>query len=148
MNSTIKPNFFLELTGLINRHSRENVSGTPDFVLSRYLEGCLLSFELAVHQREEWFGRDTSSVMQALKKDKQIQSERARLDKYTLSNDEYSKCVALAQSFLWGGQTTLEGEEYRRVALELGREIAVAVENYCRTHEYWPTHAPAVRFVP
>ena len=54
MNAT----FEAELTSLINRHSRENESNTPDFILAQYIEGCLRTFNQAVQQRETWYGRD------------------------------------------------------------------------------------------
>lgn len=45
-----------ELRGLINRHSRENGSNTPDFILSNFMAHCLEAFEVATHQRETWYG--------------------------------------------------------------------------------------------
>ncbi len=50
-------NLRAELTMLLNRHSRENSSNTPDFILAEYMENCLLAFESAVSQRERWYGR-------------------------------------------------------------------------------------------
>lgn len=46
-----------EITELLNKHSRENASDTPDFILAEYLLGCLEAFELAVSRRESWHGR-------------------------------------------------------------------------------------------
>jgi len=40
--------FVSELTSLLNRHSRENGSGTPDFILAEYLWGCLTHFNSRV----------------------------------------------------------------------------------------------------
>lgn len=52
--------FEKELELLINRHSQENASNTPDsdFILAQYLMGCLAAFNVAVQQRETWYGRD------------------------------------------------------------------------------------------
>jgi hypothetical protein len=50
--------FEKELQSLINRFSRENASNTPDWILAQYLEAILLSFEIAIQQRESWYGRD------------------------------------------------------------------------------------------
>lgn len=50
--------FEQELAALINRHSRENESNTPDFILAQYIEGCLQNFARATQQRETWYGRD------------------------------------------------------------------------------------------
>lgn len=47
-----------DIQSVINRHSAENASNTPDFILAQYLEGCLAAFDLAVQQRETWYGRD------------------------------------------------------------------------------------------
>jgi len=53
-----KLKFEEELRAVINRHSKENSSNTPDFILAQYLLGCLNSFDTAVQQRETWYGRD------------------------------------------------------------------------------------------
>lgn len=37
-----------ELESLINRHSMENGSNTPDFLLAGYLQSCLDAFDHAV----------------------------------------------------------------------------------------------------
>ena len=49
--------FRKELTSLINRHSRENVSDTPDFILAEYLTDCLAVFDRTTRERERWYGR-------------------------------------------------------------------------------------------
>lgn len=59
--STVSQNrdtqFRKELEALINRHSRENVSDTPDFILAEYLQGCLENFDRTVRRREDFYGR-------------------------------------------------------------------------------------------
>jgi hypothetical protein len=50
--------FRKELEELINRHSKENGSDTPDFILAEYLEMSLLAFDSAVNRREKWYGRE------------------------------------------------------------------------------------------
>jgi hypothetical protein len=47
-----------ELQKLINRYSVEDSSGTPDFILAKYLQDCLNSFSAAVNWRETWYGRN------------------------------------------------------------------------------------------
>lgn len=47
-----------ELINLINRHSQENASSTPDFILANYIENCLCGFAEAIQQRETWYGKD------------------------------------------------------------------------------------------
>lgn len=46
-----------ELTILLNRHSLENGSDTPDFILAGYLMSCLESYNAAITAREAWYGR-------------------------------------------------------------------------------------------
>jgi hypothetical protein len=53
-----------ELQSLINRHSMENGSDTPDFMLAEYLADCLAAFDKAVRERERWYGRGKSAVHQ------------------------------------------------------------------------------------
>jgi len=50
--------FRKELESIINCHSMENTSNTPDFILAEYLTSCLLAFDTATQQRETWYGRD------------------------------------------------------------------------------------------
>ncbi len=51
--------FRQELAALINRHSLENGSDTPDFILSQYVTDCLDAWDKGVARREEWYGRRT-----------------------------------------------------------------------------------------
>ena len=51
--------FEQELRRLINAHSMENASNTPDNILAEYLAGCLAAFNIAMQQREQWYGRRT-----------------------------------------------------------------------------------------
>lgn len=44
-----------ELKELLNRHSAETASGTPDFILAHYLINCLKAYAQAVRQRDSWF---------------------------------------------------------------------------------------------
>lgn len=48
--------FRKDLEGLINQHSIENGSNTPDFMLAEYLVGCLEAYDKAVSHRDRWFG--------------------------------------------------------------------------------------------
>jgi hypothetical protein len=51
-----------ELEQLINKHSMENGSNTPDFLLAGYLKGCLDLFDATVRMREKWYGRTPSFI--------------------------------------------------------------------------------------
>lgn len=45
------------LAVLLDAHNAEAVSDTPDFVLAKFLRGCLVAFDGAVLDRETWYGR-------------------------------------------------------------------------------------------
>lgn len=47
--------FRTDLEHLLNRHSRENGSDTPDFILAEYLAGCLAAWDQAVSLRTAWY---------------------------------------------------------------------------------------------
>lgn len=49
--------FQKELETLINRHSKENESDTPDFILAQYIQNSLYAFTTAIVQREKWYNR-------------------------------------------------------------------------------------------
>lgn len=48
--------FEQELEALINKHSVENDSNTPDFILRAFMVNCLNAFNGATRRREEWCG--------------------------------------------------------------------------------------------
>ena len=48
--------FERDLADVINRHSRENASNTPDHILAQYLAQCLSAFEAGSNAREGWYG--------------------------------------------------------------------------------------------
>jgi hypothetical protein len=45
-----------ELAELLNRHSRENKSNTPDFILANFMLSALHAGEELVREREQWYG--------------------------------------------------------------------------------------------
>lgn len=49
--------FEKELTALINSHSMENDSDTPDFILAKYMWNALENFNQTVNAREKHYGR-------------------------------------------------------------------------------------------
>ena len=50
------PTFEEELTDLIGKYCKQEKSNTPDFILAKYLERCLSTFEDSIEQREDWYG--------------------------------------------------------------------------------------------
>lgn len=57
----VGPTFRGEIEHLINRHSRENGSDTPDFILAEYLTDCLDAYDKALQRREAWYDRKVGS---------------------------------------------------------------------------------------
>uniref|UniRef100_A0A6M3JWY6 Uncharacterized protein n=1 Tax=viral metagenome TaxID=1070528 RepID=A0A6M3JWY6_9ZZZZ len=54
-------NFRKELEALINKHSMEQTSNTPDFILAEYLVNCLKALDSATIQREKWYATPTNT---------------------------------------------------------------------------------------
>lgn len=54
--------FAKELEDLINRHSLEQESDTPDFILAHFLLSCLQAWNTSTVQREVWYGRDRRPI--------------------------------------------------------------------------------------
>jgi hypothetical protein len=46
--------FAKELESLINKHSQENGSNTPDFMLAEYLVNCLDNYNNIISKRDMW----------------------------------------------------------------------------------------------
>lgn len=46
-----------DLQDVLNRHSMENGSNTPDHMLADYLIDCLYALDLAINKRASWYGR-------------------------------------------------------------------------------------------
>jgi len=47
-----------ELAEVLNRHSMENGSNTPDFVLADFLVRSINAFNVGVNMRTQWHGRN------------------------------------------------------------------------------------------
>lgn len=50
-----------EFAQTINKHSLENGSDTPDFILAEYLMNCLESYNEAHRARKVWYSDETQS---------------------------------------------------------------------------------------
>lgn len=55
-----------ELSDLLNRHSMESASGTPDYILAKYLTDCLLAWNRSMQEREAWYGRKANPDISGL----------------------------------------------------------------------------------
>lgn len=51
-----------DLQDLLNRHSMENGSNTPDYQLADYLITCLHALDETINRRESWYGRDVETT--------------------------------------------------------------------------------------
>ena len=51
-NKAVGPSFADDLRDVINKHSKETKSDTPDFVLAQFLNDCLTSFNGAMIMRK------------------------------------------------------------------------------------------------
>ncbi len=58
--------FEKELADLLNCHSKENGSNTPDFILAQYLNNCLENFNEIVRRRSVWSNHQETFVMNDL----------------------------------------------------------------------------------
>lgn len=56
--TTVQQEFQRKLTDLINAHSAENDSNTPDHILAEYMMGCLAAFNRATTNRDQWYDID------------------------------------------------------------------------------------------
>ena len=50
-----RPDLRRDIEAAINRHSAENGSNTPDYVLAEYLMDCLMAFDKATKQRADHY---------------------------------------------------------------------------------------------
>lgn len=60
------PDFRKELTELLNRHSKENGSDTPDYILAQYLMYSLETFDEATRQRVRWYSVKPAEAVEAM----------------------------------------------------------------------------------
>ena len=51
-----KRNLKRELAGLLNEHSAENASDTPDYLLAEFMLDSLNAYERATQKRDAWYG--------------------------------------------------------------------------------------------
>lgn len=63
MGTPVSNEFRKELEKLINKHSCENGSNTPDFILARYILDCLEGFDRAVNARSQWYDPNNTSTI-------------------------------------------------------------------------------------
>lgn len=96
------PTFERELASLINRHSQENASGTPDFILAQYLNGCLEIFNRTVKDRAEWRGERLDSIFDV------TYEKKIPINVYDDDGGPPNQ-IGQAQITVWPGETVKHG---------------------------------------
>lgn len=54
--------FEQDLVHIINKHSKESGSNTPDYILAEYMGNCLKAFHHATRLRDNWYGGKRSVI--------------------------------------------------------------------------------------
>lgn len=67
-----------ELQQLINKHSMENGSNTPDFILAKYLVMCLDAFDVTTNHRTAWYTPPYRPVKEEIKVNKRVRVKNDR----------------------------------------------------------------------
>lgn len=96
--------FRRELMELINRHSKENGSNTPDFILAEYLVESLKLYDKIVNMRNEWYGEKLMRKVVDDNKDE----EQKRMDDIDFNN-------LCARATLYPGKSIEEVEDIQYV---------------------------------
>ena len=90
--------FHQELTTLINKHSQENYSNTPDFILSAYIADCLNAFNTAVVARERWYSRDNDDELAAIQQQAEQEQYEAEQEALYQQNQYEAEQAAAGQA--------------------------------------------------
>lgn len=56
-----------ELRSLLNCHSLENESNTPDFILANFMIACLDAFNEGIKARDGWYGVQLSPGIRTIR---------------------------------------------------------------------------------
>lgn len=89
-----------ELTTLLNRHSEENESGTPDFILAGFLIGVLDAYNKTLGERAVWRGESVElPALQRISEDSSALQNRIR-ENYSRMSDEEKSTIQGAINFV------------------------------------------------
>lgn len=69
--------FRTDLQALINKHSMECGSNTPDFILAKYLAKCLTNFDESVVARDTWYGKRATGISMVDVEGRELQGDRS-----------------------------------------------------------------------
>lgn len=79
--------FKKELEQLINKHSIENGSDTPDFIIAEFTSTCLEAFNVATKKRDQWYNDKTLTINQSIIILEQVLNEYTKFDSEELKNE-------------------------------------------------------------
>lgn len=108
--------FIKELETLLNRHSLENQSNTPDFILAKYLKGCLDVYVSAIQERDSWYkfipfekalkvNKEKIFVISSILKDKEVFAEKHEVhpeNVFLISKTEQASCIERGSTLYLG----------------------------------------------
>lgn len=102
-----------KLSSLINCHSKENGSDTPDFILAEYLGDCLVAFDNATKRRNEWYEPHEEKQKMMSKEDaerlKMVQLEaRATETDIIISKDSFEHLLNCLDNQKYAGEVNAD----------------------------------------
>jgi hypothetical protein len=98
-------NLVKDLAELLNKHSCENHSGTPDYLLAHFLVASLHAYEETIQKRAEWRGESVElPALQALSKD--LRTKKVPLVIYTEGRRNE---IGEAEIEEWPGEVRVSG---------------------------------------
>ena len=90
--------FRKELASLINKHSKENGSNTPDFILVEYLDDCLKAYDKSSEHRERWHTKIPVDQIEA--DELKFESDELKPELIKLWEDKSIKIESYLKGFL------------------------------------------------
>ncbi len=100
--------FVSELRALINRHSKENGSNTPDFILASYLNGCLMTFNATLNKRDRWYGHKTLGAPAARPTIEELEGILSSGDKQEVQVNRDGSCSAVPCDTPYGSRASVK----------------------------------------
>ena len=126
-------NFKQELESLINKHSEENNSNTPDYILCEYLIGCLAAFNTAVNSREKHYDREINTCEKEIKII-ELNNVTNRTDVSELDKGEFS--VNIPQTYNTFGESIADNTTSSQpIQEDVWNEAHIEFSKYCENFD-------------
>ncbi len=77
-----------ELASVINKHSLENASNTPDFILAKFLATCLCAYNTACQDNGKWHTEDKPEINFDTDLDPKPYERRTRMENWGKKHDD------------------------------------------------------------